>query len=36
LIASQFKDSVARDPNLDLVAFFEIQRFDYCGGQPHR
>jgi hypothetical protein len=34
-IAALFEYQVFRDPNLDLVAFFEGQRFYYSCGQAH-
>jgi hypothetical protein len=35
LIAADVKGFLARDPNLDIVAFFQFQRLDDCGGQAN-
>ncbi len=35
-IAAHFKSFLAGDPNLDIVAFFQLKRLDDCGRQSNR
>src|ERR1700687_2330659 len=35
-IAADFKDAAARDSNLDLIALFQLERFDHRRRQTHR
>jgi hypothetical protein len=32
---AHFEAPPASNPNLDLVAFFEVERLNHCRSQPH-